>query len=113
LARKGICPTIYGDEQKFCCNKVYKIYLCVYLTKFVNMARYKCPECGREYETHSYCNHHRTSVKCIERKSGGLFGNIDRLPNTNPGSSLGPNTLKGLKYKWKQYLVLIQLTKRA
>ena len=60
------------------------------------MARYKCPKCGREYETHAYCNHHRVSVKCTDCKSGkgGLFGDLSNLPDTTP-----PNTLKGLKYR--------------
>jgi len=64
------------------------------------MARYKCPKpgCPFESETKTYCNRHRTSVKCIDTKSGkgegGLFGNLNNVPDTTP-----PNSLKGLKYK--------------
>jgi hypothetical protein len=28
------------------------------------MPPYKCPKCGRVYQTHDFCNHHRTSVLC-------------------------------------------------
>ena len=28
------------------------------------MPPYKCPNCGRVYQTHEYCNHHHTSVLC-------------------------------------------------
>lgn len=28
------------------------------------MPPYKCPNCGRVYQTHKYCNHHHTSVFC-------------------------------------------------
>ena len=70
------------------------------------MSRYKCPECGRTYETHAYCNHHRTSVKCIEnppKRKKGLFQELTGLESTNPGStnpgsSLGPNTFVRRKY---------------
>jgi hypothetical protein len=31
------------------------------------MKRYKCPRCGKQYETRMYCLHHPTLVKCIDQ----------------------------------------------
>jgi hypothetical protein len=66
------------------------------------MPPYKCPNCGRVYQTHEYCNHHHISVLCDDIGSSRYQKSPIFYPK-NPEREKYDSDLKLLRKKdtWK------------